>query len=83
MLNSSIADRYAAAKAELEAADMVCRRAAALFDNGKECGSDANIAKLLHKADFRQALDQAPDGAAMLAAIKAQGLAGIAFRQKM
>ena len=26
---------------------MICRRAAALFDNGKECGADANIAKLL------------------------------------
>ncbi len=33
--------------AELEAADMICRRAAALFDAGKECGADANIAKLL------------------------------------
>ena len=26
---------------------MVCRRAAALFDAGKECGAEANIAKLL------------------------------------
>jgi len=33
--------------AELEAADMICRRAAALFDAGKECGADANMAKLL------------------------------------
>jgi acyl-CoA dehydrogenase len=33
--------------AELEAADMMCRRAAALFDAGKPCGEDANIAKLL------------------------------------
>ena len=30
----------------------------------------ANIAKLLHKAEFRQALEQAPDGAAMLKAIR-------------
>ena len=30
----------------------------------------ANIAKLLHKADFRQALEQAPDGEAMLKAIR-------------
>ena len=30
----------------------------------------ANIAKLLHKADFRQALEQAPDAEAMLKAIK-------------
>jgi alkylation response protein AidB-like acyl-CoA dehydrogenase len=36
----------ARAYAELEAADMICRRAAALFDVGKECGADANMAKL-------------------------------------
>ena len=33
----------------------------------------ANIAKLLHKADFRQALEQAPDGDAMLQIIRSQG----------
>jgi len=33
----------------------------------------ANIAKLLHKADFRQALESAPDAAAMLAIIKEYG----------
>ena len=33
----------------------------------------ANIAKLLHKAEFRQALDQAPDAEAMLRVIKDQG----------
>ena len=33
----------------------------------------ANIAKLLHKAEFRQALDQAPDAEAMLKVIKDQG----------
>ena len=32
----------------------------------------ANIAKLLHKADFRQALEQAPDAQAMLGIIRAQ-----------
>jgi len=32
----------------------------------------ANIAKLLHKAEFRQALETAPDAAAMLAIIRAQ-----------
>ena len=37
----------ARAYAELEAADMICRRAAALFDAGQECGADANMAKLL------------------------------------
>jgi len=33
----------------------------------------ANIAKLLHRADFRQALEQAPDAAAMLKIIKEHG----------
>src|SRR5574338_1490195 len=33
----------------------------------------ANIAKLLHKSEFRQALEQAPDADSMLAAIKEQG----------
>ena len=33
----------------------------------------ANIAKLLHKADFRQALEQAPDAEAMLQIIRGQG----------
>ena len=32
----------------------------------------ANIAKLLHKADFRQALEQAPDADAMLRIIREQ-----------
>ncbi len=33
----------------------------------------ANIAKLLHKAEFRQALEEAPDAEAMLDIIKDQG----------
>ena len=33
----------------------------------------ANIAKILHKAEFRQALEQAPDAEAMLRTIKEQG----------
>jgi mannitol/fructose-specific phosphotransferase system IIA component (Ntr-type) len=33
----------------------------------------ANIAKLLHKAEFRQALDQAPDAETMYRIIKEQG----------
>ncbi|MCW5555533.1 MAG: PTS sugar transporter subunit IIA [Verrucomicrobiae bacterium] len=33
----------------------------------------ANIAKLLHKAEFRKALEQAPDAEAMLRVIKEQG----------
>jgi mannitol/fructose-specific phosphotransferase system IIA component (Ntr-type) len=32
----------------------------------------ANIAKLLHKADFRQALEQAPDADAMLKIVRSQ-----------
>jgi len=34
----------------------------------------ANIAKILHKAEFRQALEQAPDAEAMLHVIKGQGI---------
>jgi fructose-specific phosphotransferase system IIA component len=33
----------------------------------------ANIAKILHKAEFRQSLEQAPDAEAMLRSIKDQG----------
>jgi len=33
----------------------------------------ANIAKILHKAEFRQALEQAPDAEVMLRTIKEQG----------
>ena len=33
----------------------------------------ANIAKLLHRAEFRQALEQAPDAAAMIQIIRSQG----------
>ncbi len=33
----------------------------------------ANIAKLLHRAEFRQALEQAPDAEAMLHVIRTQG----------
>jgi len=45
--NQAVQFPIARSWAELEAADMICRRAAALFDDGKECGADANIAKLL------------------------------------
>ena len=45
--NQGIQFPIARAWAELEAADMICRRAAALFQDGKECGADANIAKML------------------------------------
>jgi acyl-CoA dehydrogenase len=45
--NQGIQFPLARAHAELEAADMMARRAAALFDDAKPCGSDANLAKLL------------------------------------
>jgi acyl-CoA dehydrogenase len=45
--NQGIQFPLARAYAELEAADMIARRAAARFEDGKECGADANIAKLL------------------------------------
>src|SRR6266851_1782703 len=45
--NQGVQFPIARAYAELEAADMICRRAAALFDADRECGADANMAKLL------------------------------------
>ncbi|MEX2521014.1 MAG: acyl-CoA dehydrogenase family protein [Paracoccaceae bacterium] len=45
--NQGIQFPLARAFAELEAADMMCRKAAALFDAGAPCAADANIAKLL------------------------------------
>jgi acyl-CoA dehydrogenase len=45
--NQGIQFPLARAYAELEAADMMARRAAALFQAGRPCGTDANMAKLL------------------------------------
>ncbi len=45
--NQGVQFPLARAHAEIEAADMMARRAAALFDQGKPCGADANLAKLL------------------------------------
>ena len=45
--NQGVQFPLARAYAELEAADMMCRRAAALFDAQVPCGADANMAKLL------------------------------------
>ena len=45
--NQGVQFPLASAYTELEAADMMCRRAAALFAAGRDCGADANIAKLL------------------------------------
>jgi len=45
--NQGVQFPLARAYAELEAAEMICRRAAALFEAGQECGADANMAKML------------------------------------
>ena len=45
--NQGIQFPIARAHAETVAADLVNRKAAALFDAGRECGAEANIAKLL------------------------------------
>jgi len=45
--NQGVQFPIARAHAELEAADLMCRKAAALFAAGQDCGADANIAKLL------------------------------------
>ncbi len=45
--NQGIQFPIAAAYAELEAADLMARKAAALFDAGVDCGAEANIAKHL------------------------------------
>ena len=57
--NQAVQFPIARAWAELEAADMICRRAAALFDDGKACGADANIAKLLASEAAWKAADTA------------------------
>src|SRR4051812_10622583 len=57
--NQAVQFPIARAWAELEAADMICRRAAALFDSGKDCGADANIAKLLASEATWKAADTA------------------------
>jgi acyl-CoA dehydrogenase len=45
--NQGVQFPIARAFAEMQAADMMLRKAAALFDAGLPCGDDANIAKLL------------------------------------
>jgi len=45
--NQGIAHPLAHAYAELEAAEMMVRKAAALYDAGEDCGEAANIAKLV------------------------------------
>jgi acyl-CoA dehydrogenase len=57
--NQGVQFPLARAYAELEAADMMCRRAAALFQAGRPCGADANIAKLLASEATWKAADTA------------------------
>ena len=45
--NQGIQFPIARAHAETEAADLMARKAAALFDAGKPCGAEANMAKML------------------------------------
>ncbi|MCK5623158.1 MAG: acyl-CoA/acyl-ACP dehydrogenase [Alphaproteobacteria bacterium] len=45
--NQGIQFPIARAHAETEAADLMARKAAALFDAGKHCGAEANMAKML------------------------------------
>ena len=45
--NQGVQFPIARAHAQLEAAEMMIRRAAALFDAGRDCGADANMAKML------------------------------------
>lgn len=45
--NQGVQFPLARAYAELEAADLMARKAAALFDAGAPCGAEANIAKML------------------------------------
>jgi alkylation response protein AidB-like acyl-CoA dehydrogenase len=45
--NQGVAFPIARAHAETEAADLMARKAAALFDSGAPCGPEANMAKLL------------------------------------
>jgi acyl-CoA dehydrogenase len=69
--NQGVQFPLARAYAELEAADMMCRRAAALFQAGHPCGADANIAKLLASEATWKAADTA-----------FQTLGGFAFAQE-
>ncbi len=45
--NQGVQFPIARAHAELEAAELMIRKAAALFDDGRNCGAEANMAKML------------------------------------
>ncbi len=55
--NQGVQFPIAKAHAEIEAADLMARKAAALFDTGAECGAEANMAKHLAAEAAWQAAD--------------------------
>jgi len=57
--NQGVQFPIARAHVALEAADLMCRKAAALFDSGRPCGSEANMAKHLAAEATWQAADTA------------------------
>jgi acyl-CoA dehydrogenase len=57
--NQGVQFPIARAYAELEAADLMCRKAAALFDAYRPCGGEANMAKLLASEATWKAADTA------------------------
>jgi len=57
--NQGVQFPIARAYVELEAADLMCRKAAALFDAGKPCGAEANMAKHLAAEATWKAADTA------------------------
>jgi len=59
--NQGVQFPIARAHAALDAADLVRRQAAALFDAGKPCGAEANMAKLLASEASWQAANAAMD----------------------
>jgi len=59
--NQGVQFPIARAHAALEAADLMRRQAAALFDAGKPCGAEANLAKLLASEASWQAANAAMD----------------------
>jgi acyl-CoA dehydrogenase len=59
--NQGVQFPIARAHAALEAADLMRRQAAALFDAGKACGAEANMAKLLASEASWQAANAAMD----------------------
>lgn len=57
--NQGVQFPIARSYAELEAADLMCRKAAALFDAYRPCGGEANMAKLLASEATWKAADTA------------------------